>query len=535
MVVRVEYMGLARKRFFVQESGLRSLILSSLLVAAFCLRLYGIDQPPMDFSKDRQYHGALLARGLYEWLLSGNLRTVPPDGIIEPPILETLASVSYMISGGEHLWIPRLLSALFWMVGGVFLYLIARKISSPNGAVFSVAFYLFVPYGVFASRAFMPDPLMVMLLVTSIFTILRYHEQPSTRRLLVAAAASSLAIFVKPGICLFQVFGAFVALAFYRQGVWRSLLSPHSLIFAAASILPTGLYYLYGTVFAGFLAGQASGRIIPEFVLHLSFWESWLQMIQLVMGLAVFVGAFVGTLLLRGGMPRALMIGLWGGYFIFGLTFTYDIHNQHYYSMQLIPVVALALGPVGTLVMNHINRAVTPNHLGQVGLRRYGMLIVVLALFLSVVILGVVENRSTISQIAKQDRAASRYARYVATFEEVGDVVNHSRHTLILFGPGQQAGHSHYEYALMYHGRLSGAEWWDPATRGVQPRDKGRVDSAQELFGEYSKWFSPEYFVVSTGWWNAEETRDLRRFLIRNFPVAAQDDDYVVFDLTRRT
>ena len=74
-----------------------------------------------------------------------------------PPVLELVASFAYLVSGGEHLWIPRLLSALFWMVGGVFLCLLARRMVSPNAAVFSVAFYLLVPYGVFASRAVMPD------------------------------------------------------------------------------------------------------------------------------------------------------------------------------------------------------------------------------------------------------------------------------------------------------------------------------------------------------------------------------------------
>ena len=122
----------------------------------------------MDFSPVRQYHSALLARGFYEWLLTGNLKTMPPDGILEPPILEGLASLSYLIIGGEHLFVPRLVSASFWMIGGVFLYLIARKIASANAALFAVAFYLFDPAAILPSRAFMPDPLMIMMLVISV-------------------------------------------------------------------------------------------------------------------------------------------------------------------------------------------------------------------------------------------------------------------------------------------------------------------------------------------------------------------------------
>jgi dolichyl-phosphate-mannose-protein mannosyltransferase len=99
----------------------------------------------MDFQGVRQYHGVLLARGLYEWLLTGDLKTIPPDGFIEPPILEVLASLCYVVLGGEDLWVPRLLSALFWMLGGVFLYLIAKRLFSPNAAVFSVFFTSLLP------------------------------------------------------------------------------------------------------------------------------------------------------------------------------------------------------------------------------------------------------------------------------------------------------------------------------------------------------------------------------------------------------
>src|SRR5215210_4122163 len=227
-------------RLSSRESTSRLLTLGMLFVGAFCLRLYGLGQPPMEFNAIRQYHGALLARGLYQWLLSGNLRTLPPDGILEPPILEFAASLSYLVLGGEHLWVPRLLSVLFWMIGGVFLYLVAKRIVSPNAAVFSVFFYLFDPATETPSRAFMPESLMIMFLVISVFAIVRYHEQPqSRRRLIVAAVASSLAIFVKPGICLFQVFGAFAALSVYREGIRRTLLSWHMVVFVVLAVLPT--------------------------------------------------------------------------------------------------------------------------------------------------------------------------------------------------------------------------------------------------------------------------------------------------------
>jgi 4-amino-4-deoxy-L-arabinose transferase-like glycosyltransferase len=506
-------------RSLLREPVLRLLVLTFLFVSAFYLRLYGIYQPPMEFAPVRQYHGALLARGFYEWWTTGDFKTVPPDGIIEPPILELIASFAYLVVGGEHLWIPRLLSAVFWMVGGVFLYLIAKRIVSPNAAVFSVFFYLFVPYSVFASRAFMPDPLMIMLLLASIFTILRYHEQSSIRRLIIAAIASSLAIFVKPGICLFQVFGAFVSLAVYREGVRRSLISPHLLVFTVLSILPTGLYYIYGTVLGGFLQEQTSRKVVPELLLEASFWEGWLGMIWIVVGYVAIVAALFGILALRRGLPRALMFGLWSGYFLYGLSFTFHIHTHTYYSLQLIPVVALSLGPLADLVMKSLNRTVNPNDLGRVGLPSYAGLLV-LALSISVLGLSLIEQRQTVSQIAQQERTARVYTRYVATFQAIGEVVNHSHRTLVLYGD--------YQYALMYHGRLLGETW--PSPIGGH-REKQEI-STQRLFHRYSKKFSPEYLISSRGWLLLDE--ELRGFLTDSFPIAAQGDDYIVFDLRRK-
>ena len=526
---------------------LRLLIIGFLFVTAFCLRLYGLVNPPMDFVPVRQYHSALLARGFYEWLLAGNLVTFPSDGIIEPPILELVSSFAYRIFG-EHLWIPRLLSAMFWMVGGAFLYQIAKKISSPNAAMFSVFFYLFVPFSVFASRAFMPDPLMIMLLLISIFTIVRYHEQPSPRRMLIAAIASSLAVFVKPVMCFFQIFGAFISLAVYRRGVRKSLTSPHLLMFTALSILPSGLYYLYGTFIAGFLKADISNRAEPSLLLEPDFWRDWVERIGDVVGYTARIGALLGVLLFRAGLPKALTSGLWGGYLLFGLVFTVHIYSHTYYSLQLIPIVALSLGSIGDLVIKQLNQLVSPNFLSRVGLRYYGRAIV-LALFISALVFGAREHRDTLLKIANQDHLVPKYAHDIAIEQEIGEVVNHSRHTLLLFGNGDDFG-----FPLEYHGRLSGVQWPRLNTHTSEVQQVMRGLSAEELFNtlylehspEYFNYdnnfnnneelyeHSPEYFIISTELWKSEEYKDLRDFLTKSFPLMVQDDDYVVFDLRNK-
>ena len=518
---------------FLQEPLSRLLVLGIMFVVAFCLRLHRIGEPLFDFSPVRQYHSALLARGFYEWLLSGNLKTMPPDGIIEPPILEVLASLSYLISGGEHLWVPRLLSASFWMVGGVFLYLIARKIVSANAAGFSVAFYLFDPAAVLPSRAFMPESLMIMMLLVSVFTVLRYHERPTTGRLMAAVVVSSAALFVKPGMCLFQIFGAFVGLMVYKKGLLRSLTSAHLLLFTVLSLLPVGLYYMYGAVIASFLQGQVQGKVVPQYLLETYFWRGWLDQIASTVGLVAFAGALLGVLLVRPGLPKALMAGLWGGYFLFGLVFTYHIHTHGYYSLQFVPVVALSLGPLWDTVEGYIRR----------GGRQHYRRAVFLGLVVIAVVFAVAEQRTAIFGIAQQAGGAKPFpGRYMGSaliahygarakvYGEIGAIVGHSPRT-IFSAPD-------FGYPLLYHGRLDGEYWPTPEmmawwqSRGRVEAHLGGATTRRELFDDWYREVSPEYFIVikSEGW---KDDRQLRRLLTRHFSKVARDKYYLVFDLRK--
>jgi Dolichyl-phosphate-mannose-protein mannosyltransferase len=507
------------------------LALGLVSAAGFFLRLYRIGEPLFDFSPVRQYHSALLARGFYEWLLTGNLETLPPDKIIEPPILELLASFAYTLVGGEHLWIPRLLSAMFWTIGAVFVYLIARKMVSFGGALFAAAFFLFDPAGVLPSRAFMPDPLMIMLLVMSVYAILRYHERPTTGRLIVAVVISSLALFVKPGICLFQIYGAFIVLTVYRRGLRGSLTSPHLYLFTLLSLLPVALYYAYGTVIGGFLQGQVQGKVVPQYLLEGYFWRGWLEQIGSMVGLIAFAGAVIGVSIIRPGLPRALLVGLWGGYLLFGLAFTYHIHTHGYYSLQLIPVVALSLGAVWDRAAAYIRQRD----------RQYYRRVVVVGLMVLAVVFASAEQRTTIMGIVDQAGGSEPFpgqymgSALIADYEarakiyrEIGEITGNSSR-IIYSAPD-------FGYPLLYHGRIDGEYWPTPDMMGWW-RSRGRTESQldgattrRELFDDWYTEDSAEYFVVikPEGW---RHDKGLRRLLKRNFSNVAKDKYYLVFDL----
>jgi hypothetical protein len=452
---------------------------------------------------------------------------------IEIPFLDYAVVSAYRIMGGEHLWIPRVLSSLFWIVGGIFLYLIAEKILSSGAALFSTVFYLFLPFGISASRSFQPDPLMIMLLLFSIFMILKYNERSSIVRLIIAAASSSMAMIIKP-YSIFLIYGAFISLALHKQGIRKLFTDRGFLIFIFLSPLPGAAYYISGLLTQGsYLQEHAQGSFLPHLLLKKYFWKDWFAMILRVIGLISLTGAVLGIFVIRNGLSRVLLIGLWIGYFIYGLFFTFHMHTHDYYQLQFIPVVALSLGTPGALLLNRLYSS------------KKGVLI--LSVFCMVLLLGFGINFKKVQQ--------GGYSRYVKIFgyvtginpqfykfmtedfdkekrilEEIGEIVQHNKNTVFLTAD--------FGRSLAYHGELSGLPW--PTTVSfLEWKDrKIKIVNQEELFngryftlrarGRFVR-YTPDYFII-TDFEEFEKQPDLKEFLNTNFPEVSKSKNYLIYD-----
>lgn len=171
---------------FFPEGGIyRLLLILIIFIAAVSIRLYSLHVPPFDFHPARQYRSLLLAHAFYEESLDNIsesdklISQAAKPYFIEPPIEDYIVSLLYRAYGGENMIIPRLMSVLYWMIGGLLLYLLAKELVSGDGAIIALAIFLFLPYGVRASRSFQPDPLMTMMFVASIYAVFRYYSAPS--------------------------------------------------------------------------------------------------------------------------------------------------------------------------------------------------------------------------------------------------------------------------------------------------------------------------------------------------------------------
>jgi hypothetical protein len=488
------------------------IVLVLLFATALAIRLHGIDAYPLDISQEKQYRSALTARAYYyesapsipEWKREVARVNLERLGILVPPIMDKAASLAYRAARGEHLWIPRLVSTLFWLVGGIFVFLIGREIASSDAALISTGFYLLVPFGISASRSFQPDPVMVAVLVMALFGIIRFYKDDGWRRLVLAGALSSLAIFLKP-VSGFFILGGFFSLAIYYRGWRKAFLTSKTFWFLTITLLPNVIFYGYGIFLAGFLRRQANASFFPSLFFDAYYWQFWLKHINSVVGFPAFIGGLLGLMLLPRDRRLFFVAGLWAGYVVYGLAFNYHIHTHPYYQLPLIPVVALSLGPAAALIIAEILKR-DPRWPWRWAVWSTFSLAALLSVGLAI------RDRQELPDFSEQ----------VMLAEQIGEMVGHSTSSLLL---------APYEgRPLKYHGHISGKGW---PTRGDMDSEK-LIGAPTRTAGQRVEDFlanEPFEFFIVTNFDQFAEQHDLKNYLRTKFPVFAEGESYLIFDL----
>ena len=340
----------------------RTFALLVIFTLALAIRLYDLTDLPLEFHSTRQLLSALKARGIYYETRSD----VSPEerafavqqwkfrASVEPEVFERIVAWTYRFTG-EQVWIARIYSSAFWLIGGWFLYLLARRLVSEDGAIAATAIYLFLPYAVIASRSFQPDPLMTMLIVMFLWAVWEWAgaENPNSWLMaLLAGLFGGLAIFIKFPAAFF-IAGAGLGAALSRRSMKEAFKNPQLYVMSLLGILPGAAYLIYGIFIEGYLGQQFSGRFIPALFLSPSYYVGWLNMLNLVAGGFIPGLALLGLFFFEDKENRFLL-GLWTGYCLFGLYFNFHISTHDYYSLPLIPILALSLAPLADLLLSKL-------------------------------------------------------------------------------------------------------------------------------------------------------------------------------------
>jgi len=519
-----------QKPFFASSRVVLALTLFLLFGVALAIRIYDIMDLPLDFHPTRQLFSAVKARGMYyetlpdvpEWQREFATQQWKTKVTIEPEILERLAASIYRYTG-EQLWIPRLISAVFWLMGGIFIYLLARDMVSVDGAVLALAFYLLVPYGIFASRSFQPDPLMVALVVAFWWLVYRWAISPlpqgappfgpRARRgetafgddkgvgwkwAILAGLVGGLAIFVKFVAAFFVIGGALGALLgrfklrelFHNPQVWTM---------GVLGVLPGAAWIIYGKLVLGLFGGDLSGRFIPSLLASPLFYIQWQTKADTVAGGIGIMLGLLGLFLVRERVVRAFLLGIWGAYLVFGLYFNYHISTHDYYSLPLIAIVAVSLTPLGNWFFTRLGEA------GSGWVR--GALFVVL-------LYGVF---STVWHVRNEMKSVD-YRPQVAYWAEIRETLGTQASIVALT--------EDYGNRLAYWGWQKATIW--PSSGDLYQADaRGNQRDIEKLFTET---VAKKSLFLVTDLEDFAKQKELQA-LLAGYPVLVRGDGYLIYDL----
>ncbi len=465
-------------------------LLVALLGAALTVRLHAIEQPLVTFRAIRHYRSAIIARALYYHLASGipqwaiqvadANRTIQQAG--EPPIMEWLAVLAYLVVGREEVAIPRAMASTAWVFGAIPLFFLARRFGSDRSALVAATVYLFLPFGIIASRNFQPDALMTLATLWALLALVRHDERPDGRRLATAIALVGLSTLIKP-MSIFLTLPVLISLHLTRAARQDSaapaarpqrlgLASYRALIvMLALCMVPAGLFYGYNAVFGSFVRDQMHMRFVPHLVFTTFFWAGLLKQIRLVFTLPLFLIALLGIVLARTARGRVLLAFLWVGYAAFAFAFTYHMPTHDYYHWPYIAVVALGVASV----VSWLERAIE----GRVPSFALGTLTAA-----ACVVIAVLGTRSAWPHLYLP------FADHqLANYREIGNLAQHDQRVLFL--------DPEYGYPLMYHSEVSGDTWPNQddlaadAIGGAPPID------AKARFNRDYAGFKPHYFVAT--------------------------------------
>ena len=492
--------------FFDRSRLLRIGTIASLMALGLVVRLINLTNPPLDEGY-RYLNSAIIARGMYYQMLPNADLTLRQKAIemwkaaeaFEPPIFERIVAISYLFTGGEKLWLPRLYSILFWMLGGIGLYRLSCRIFNIDGALTALAFYMVLPIGVIISRRFQPDPFMVMWIIFAALALDYWHERGTWKSGLLAGVICGTAVLIKVfAVFPVAVMAIMVVLASGRG--WQRLGKPQVWVTAAVMISIPAIYYLVdtGSRSAGyFLFWNVS---FAHLLLKPWFYIRWSELLQNVTGLLVVFIALAGVAIIKPG-KRALIIGWWVGYFLFGLAFPWQIHTHDYYSLMLVPLVAMSLAPVAALFFERLAQQAS---IWQIG-------------FLGVALLALASPAWSVrAKLLDSDQRVNWRA-----WEKIGKALPQDG-TMIALTPD-------YGVREKYFAWLDVKLWphsYDYAM--AEARSGGQKPDFDEEFADRTQGMT--YFLIIDEF-ELEVQPQLKEKLYANYPIYDQGDGYTLFRL----
>ncbi len=264
---------------------------------------------------------------------------------------------------------------------------------------------------------------------------------------------------------------------------------------AAIMVIPAFLFYFTGD------RGNSTEYItnwsldMVKLITSGDFYTKWLAFLGSLFGQTFIFLSIAGTFL-AAPRGRALLIGLWVGYVLYGLSVPFQMYTHSYYHIQLTPIIALGLSPLAEAVTR---RAVGEKRIWQAALTGLAVLVIGFQAY-----------------VARSVLLAEDFRHEPAYWQAVGEAVPADADVIALA--------QDYGYRLMYYGWRRVDLW--PLASGLAEL-RGNKLNAEKIFAESAA--DKDYFLV-TLFSQFDKQPDLKKILDQ-YPIVAEGDGFVLYDL----
>ena len=321
-----------------------------LLFIVVAIRLVNINMPILEGTATRQIQTAMIARNFYingfnlfypqvDFLGPG-----PGYLVLEFPLLNLIAAVLYVLCGGVHEWIGRLISISFFAGSVIFLFNLTRRLFEERTALITIVIYSISPLGLIYSRAFMPDFEMMFFFIGALYFMYQWSQGDKDKFFWLSAIFAMMAMLSK--VQAFCICIPLLVMILQRQRL-SFLFKARSWAYLLIVLIPVLLWYMHAKSVHQVYSlvesynFQASNWFRPHLFISPRFYievfeHGWMQMLTPV-GFTLFLfGLFLKTDSQQGKILWS-WLGCTIAYMIVFITHMKD----PYYNLLFLPITSI--------------------------------------------------------------------------------------------------------------------------------------------------------------------------------------------------
>jgi hypothetical protein len=335
------------------------ILLMIILVGAFSVRLYKIDNPIADWHSWRQADTSAVSRNFlkngvdlfhpqYDDLSNVQSGKDNPKGyrFVEFPFYNLIHLSLFKLFPLQSLeWWGRMLSILFSIGSIIFLYFLAKKHLGKFIAFIAILFFSFLPFNIYYSRVILPEPMMIFTSIAMIYFFDKWLEDGSWRYLffILSIAMAAMSLLLKPFTGFLFIPMAWIV---YIKYGFKAVLKPSMYLWLGLSLLPFILWRFWMTQYpegipaSNWLFNDQGIRFKGAFF----YWLFAERISKLILGYWG-TGLLIIGLLIKNTVKKTWFFHWW----IFAILIYFTVMaggnvRHDYYQVLAIPILCIFLG-----------------------------------------------------------------------------------------------------------------------------------------------------------------------------------------------